>query len=128
MRVYLAGPINGTTDKQANAWRETVKAALAGRDVQFINPMVRDYRGKESENVAAIVEGDKADILSCDLVFAYCWQPSFGTAMEIHYAHGEGIEAWAIVEGKTPSPWLAYHARVFASLGDAVLELARRVA
>lgn len=128
MRVYLAGPINGTTDKQAHQWRDTVKAALQGRDVQFVDPMVRDYRGKETENVAAIVEGDQADILSCDLLFAYCWTPSYGTAMEIQFAHQWDVETWAIVEGKAPSPWIAYHARVFASLGDAVLELARRSA
>ena len=124
MRLYLAGPINGTTDNQAFAWRDTVTSALAGR-VECVSPMVRDYRGKESENVAAIVEGDLADIASCDVVLAYCWQPSYGTAMEIRAAAHELKKPVHVVCAPPVSPWLAYHATVHATLGDAVLAIAR---
>lgn len=125
MRVYLAGSINGCTDSQAKAWRENVISALDGRGLEFVNPMVRDYRGKEDENVAAIVEGDKADIRSCDAVFAYCWQPSYGTAMEIFYAADTLKLPVYVVAAEPVSPWLRYHAtQIFATLGDAIATLA----
>lgn len=124
MRVYLAGPINECTDGQVNGWRNTVREALAGRGIELVDPMARDYRGRESENVAGIVEGDKADIESCDLVFAYCWKSSTGTSMEIHHAWTKRIAVYAVASAPV-SPWLAYHATVFPSLGDAVLATAQ---
>ena len=126
MRVYLAGPINGCTDLQANGWRDIVRNTLAGR-VELVDPMARDYRGHEDADARAIVEGDKADIEACDVVLAYCWQPSYGTAMEIHHAWTKGIPVF--VAGRRPySPWLSYHARTFDGIGDAVLEIARLAA
>lgn len=86
--------------------------------------MARDYRGKESENVAAIVEGDLADIANCDAVLAYCWQPSYGTAMEIRHAAAERKIPVHVVATPPISPWLAYHATVHTTLGDALVALA----
>jgi hypothetical protein len=54
-----------------------------------LDPMDRDYRGKEDESVKDIVEGDKADIDWADAVIAYCPKPSVGTSMEVLYC-------WAI--------------------------------
>lgn len=126
MRVYLAGPIHDCTDSQANGWRGQVRAAWGGMPIVCVDPMARDYRGKEAENVSGIVDGDKQDIASCDLVLAFCWRPSWGTAMEIHYAHSIGVPVHAVV---TPpvSPWVAYHATVYDTLGDAVVAIARLV-
>jgi len=125
-RLYLAGPINDCSDGQAHGWRETVMQALAGR-YEFVNPMVRDYRGHEDQNVAAIVEGDLADIRSCHAMLAYVWKPSTGTAMEIRFASKElGIPVYA-VSTHPVSPWLRYHATVYTAIGDAILELAQRV-
>lgn len=108
MRVYLAGPIFGCTDAEANDWRDEAKRRLYGCEV--VNPMVRDYRGGEIGAAPAIVEQDKADILTCDVVLAHCARPSWGTAMEIHFAHSQGIPV--VVVAKNPwSPWLVYHAR-----------------
>lgn len=127
MRVYLAGPINSVSDHQAHAWRDEVITALDGRGITFVNPMVRDYRGHEDENVSAIVEGDLTDIASCDVLLAYCWKPSYGTAMEIRHAAAE-LRIPVIVVATAPvSPWLRYHAtELYPTLGDAVVALARR--
>lgn len=58
-----------------------------------------------------IVEGDLSDILSCQVVLANCWKPSYGTAMELVYARMLGVGAIVVVpdQGKV-SPWLRYHA------------------
>lgn len=123
MTVYLAGPINGTSDQEAYGWRDLVRGY--GLDVTIFDPMVRDYRGKEHESISVIVEGDKADIDQCDVVLAYCWQPSYGTAMELLYAWERGKRVIAVVPtGQPVSPWVAYHAEVVSTIEQA-LELIR---
>lgn len=125
MRVYLCGPINGCTDDEANTWREYAKAILG--DENCIDPMRRDYRNREDDNVDAIVEGDIADILASDIVLANCWQVSWGTAMEIHLAAEKGIPVIAVVKpGAHISPWLRYHAEIETSLGRALASIQHR--
>lgn len=109
-RIYLAGPIFGASDEQAHGWREELIGS--NPDVVFVNPMVRDYRGREDENVNSIVEDDKADITGVDYVIAWAADPSWGTAMEIFFAWSQGIPVIAIVPvGQRVSPWLRYHTR-----------------
>ena len=119
MRVYLGGAINGCTDAEASGWREAVKAVLRERDIEWRDPMDRDYRGMEMQPgiTERIVEGDKDDIRQCDVMLMNCPKPSWGTAMEIMYGfelryglmHPPRIVV-VIPEGVTPSPWLVYHA------------------
>lgn len=146
--VYLAGGINGLNDSDANDWRTRVKDLLP-REVGVIDPMSRDYRGKEDENVKEIVEGDLADIKQCEAVIAYCPRPSWGTAMEIHWTANQG--RWVTVthggndyepsktstlglrkiiavvpEGIPVSPWLRHHTdAVVHTLEEAVDALLR---
>lgn len=64
-------------------------------------------------NVEEIVEGDLADIRGCDVVLANCWKPSYGTAMELVYAHGMGKRIVVVVpDPGRVSPWLRFHATV----------------
>jgi nucleoside 2-deoxyribosyltransferase len=73
--------------------------------------MARDYRGRESEAVDEIVEGDKADINASDAVLAYCPRPSVGTSMEILYCYERGKPCVVVIPPNAPvSPWLTYHA------------------
>lgn len=111
--VYLAGPINGCTDAEARAWRVRATELLGS----VLNPMDRDYRGRETDNVAELVEADKADIDAASAVLAYCPTPSVGTSMEVLYAwlHGKHVVA-VVPEGTPVSPWLAYHSTVVPSL------------
>ena len=121
MRVYLAGPINGCSDAECKDWRTAAKAGLAGL-AECLDPMDRDYRGRELENVASIVENDKADIDSCDVVLVYFIKPSVGTAMEVLYAWQRMKTVIVVnVSGKPPSPWLTYHSQaVFADVSQAI--------
>lgn len=119
MKVYLCGPINGCTDDEAVNWRQVVKDALGVE--RCLDPMVRDYRGREDESVAEIVENDKADIDGSSAVIANCWQVSAGTAMEILYAWERGVPVVAVVPpGARISPWYRYHATIVHSLADAM--------
>lgn len=112
--VYLAGGIFQLDDVQATAWREYVKRELSGQ-CDFLDPMRRDYRGREDECYAEIVNGDKHDIRQSDIILAMCNTPSWGTAMEIGYAHARrmvdngGTHIIGIVAGQRVSPWLRHH-------------------
>ena len=107
--VYLAGAINGKTDSECNDWRQIAIQRLYSR-VRIFDPMVRDYRGKEDENVGNIVEGDKQDICECNFMIVNATQPSWGTAMEIHHAYTSNVTIVAFVgEALRISPWLRYH-------------------
>lgn len=121
--LYLAGAIFGCTDQEARAWREMVKVALAGR-YRFRDPMDRDYRGNEDQNVRQIVWRDLWDILRSHVVLVFAPKPSWGTAMEVVYARWMGKRVIAVARAPV-SPWLQYHAEVVETLGDAVVQLAR---
>lgn len=108
MITYLAGPIAGCTDNEANLWRTLAKQELG--EENCLDPMRRDYRGKEDECVDEIVELDKEDIQNSDVVIANCWKAGWGTPMEIFYAHSLDMPVIAVVPRDSKvSPWLIYH-------------------
>lgn len=124
MIIYLAGGIHGLNDSDAKDWRQAAKDTLQH---ETLDPMRRDYRGREDESVTDIVHGDLDDIDACDVVLAMCTRPSWGTAMEVHYATGvAGISVHAVVSEGPVSPWLRYFTvRIYRSLGEAVSVLNR---
>lgn len=109
--VYLAGAIMGCTDGAANDWRhEIIDWFKLYDDVKFNNPMKRDYRGREDEDINEIVMLDKRDILSSNVIVVRYKEPSVGTSMETFFAWtlGKPIIVWAD-PGVRVSPWLKYH-------------------
>lgn len=107
MKLYLCGPINGCTDEEAKNWREAVKAIWHW---ETIDPMRRDYRGKESESVNEIVELDKIDIARCDALIVNYDKPSVGTSMEVLWAFERGKIVVVVARKEAViSPWLRYH-------------------
>lgn len=125
MKLYLCGPINGCTDAACKDWRMIVKALWPG---ETIDPMRRDYRGKEAKEFREIVELDKIDVARSDCIIVNYDKPSVGTSME-------GLFAWTI--GKpivvvcTPdtviSPWLRYHSHAIVNSFTAAVEAARKL-
>jgi nucleoside 2-deoxyribosyltransferase len=124
MKVYLCGPINGRSDDDCTWWREQAKQSLT----DTLDPMRRDYRGKEASAWREIVELDKIDVASCDVLLVYYDRPSVGTSMEVLYAWERGKRVVVVNKsGARMSPWLVYHAHsVFASLDDALATLIER--
>lgn len=122
--IYLAGGINGLSDWEATGWRSEAKRWLS--DFVILDPMERDYRGKEDENVAEIVDGDKKDILGSHRVLLMATRPSWGTAMECHFCWVNKKPVYAVVPDGIPvSPWLRYHSyAIYPTLRDACLAVA----
>jgi hypothetical protein len=129
MIVYLCGPINGCTDAECNDWRAYAKANLR---CETLDPMLRDYRGREFEPGIAdeIVTGDEEDIRASDIILANCPRPSWGTAMELRMAKAEHSKVVVVVlpPGVIPSPWLIHHCDIiWRSMADAVRWINLRV-
>lgn len=119
-RTYLCGPISGCTDAEAKDWRELCKTLLPPGST--LDPMDRDYRGRYTDDVAAlIVKPDKTDIDSVDVVLVKCGTPSDGTAMEIIY--GWERNKWVVLIAPPEmklSPWRVYHShKRFATCEEA---------
>lgn len=108
--LYLCGPINGRTTEDATEWRELVKLYWPG---QTLDPMRRDYRGRETEPgiAARIVAGDIEDIQNSDAILVFFDKPSVGTAMEVFYAKHSLKKPVVVVNasGKPLSPWMLHH-------------------
>lgn len=121
--IYLCGPINGRSDDDCWGWRDEVKALWPG---VCIDPMARDYRGRELEPgiAAEIVAGDIEDIQTVDALLVYFDKPSVGTAMEVFYAKSNLGKPVVVIDksGKPLSPWLAYHSDVVVTTIRGALE------
>ena len=118
-RVYLAGP------PYAEEYRRRAAALLRESGLEPVDPMRRDFRGRTEGNEAEIVEGDLAEIDSCDAVLASFTAPDEGTAMEAWYAHERGKPVVAYTGGTPAHPWTVYVAdAVCAELEEAVAALA----
>src|SRR6478672_11223224 len=114
-RVYLAGP------PFADEYRSRAAALVSAAGLEPVDPMRRDFRGGTVGHEAEIVEGDLADIDSCEVVLADFTRPDEGTAMEAWYAHGAGKRVIAYTGGQWAHPWTVYVSEsVHADLEDAV--------
>ena len=119
MRVYLAGP------PFADEYRRRADACVRAAGWEPVDPMRRDFRGRTVGREEEIVEGDLADIDSCDAVLAAFTVADEGTAMEAWYAHRSGKRVIAYTGGTPAHPWTVYVAdAVFAELEEAVAALA----
>jgi nucleoside 2-deoxyribosyltransferase len=117
-RVYLAGP------PFADDYRRRAEALARNAGWEPVDPMRRDFRGATEGRDAEIVDGDLADIDSCDAVLAAFTAPDEGTAMEAWYAHSKGIRVIAFTGGTPPHPWTRYVAEsVHTWLEDAISAL-----
>ena len=121
MRIYLAGP------PYADEYRRRAEALVRAAGWEPIDPMRRDFRGQTEGHERELVEGDLAEIDSCDAILASFSASDEGTAMECWYAHAAGKPVVAYTAGTPPHPWTVYVATaVCAGLEDAVEALRRR--
>jgi nucleoside 2-deoxyribosyltransferase len=117
-RVYLAGP------PFAEEYRRRAAELLREAGLEAVDPMRRDFRGRTEGHDAEIVEGDLAEIDSCDAMLADFTRPDEGTAMEAWHAHASGKRIVVYSGGTPPHPWTVYVAdAVHADLADAVAAL-----
>lgn len=124
-KIYLCGPINGCTDEECKDWRERVKTFYP----RSIDPMKRDYRGREAESYREIVELDKRDVRRADVVLVNYSKPSVGTSMEVFFAWtiGTPVIVWCASDAVI-SPWLRYHSIAIVHSLDEALRKIREIA
>jgi nucleoside 2-deoxyribosyltransferase len=122
-RVYLSGPINGTTDCD-QVWRKSA-AQIIGDSYQVLDPLRRDCRNMKFTTVSSVnlVRQDLEEIDHAHVILANCAKPGWGTSMEIFYAHMKGKPILFFGAGNNPSPWLLAHARNLRTLQRACKEL-----
>jgi nucleoside 2-deoxyribosyltransferase len=117
-RVYLAGP------PFADEYRARASSLVRAAGWEAVDPMRRDFRGNTRGNEREIVEGDLADIDSCNAVLASFTSPDEGTSMEAWYACSRGVPVIAYTGGTPPHPWTVYvSVAVYSSLDAAVAAL-----
>lgn len=104
--MYLAGP------PYADEYRRRAAALVREIEWEPVDPMRRDYRGQTHGKEAEIVEGDLADIATCDAVLAAFTSADEGTAMEAWHARTLGKFIVAYTGGTPPHPWVVYVADV----------------
>lgn len=118
--VYLCGGINKLSDAECKDWRENAKDWL-GPEFDVLDPMRRDFRGREDDCTNEIVRGDQVDIANADVILVRADKPSWGTAMEMVYAKFLGKFVVVFGAGDKPSPWIVYHSsKMFPNLNEAV--------
>ena len=124
-KIYLCGGINALSDKECKDWRERVKEELKEK-FDFLDPMRRDYRGKEDKLYRQIVKNDLEDIRKADYILALANQPSWGTAMEIYEAFQHKLVV-TICNQENISPWLRFHSSIIVKTIDEVVEFFNRL-
>jgi len=134
LRAYLCGGIQGLSDAECNDWRDYMIDNLTFSNgthrFEFMNPMKRDYRkydksltGRGDEFTRdiekQIVEYDKIDISSSQVLFYRYVKPSSGSSMELLLAHQWGKLNIVMADPDVlVSPWIHYHAqKVFSYTG-----------
>lgn len=109
--IYLAGPIAFCDDKECMTWREKTKRHYQGTGIRCLDPLRRDYRGRELTDGDQLVNDDLEDIAKADALLVGHTRPSTGTAMEIVYARQWGKLVVVVeVSPDSVSPWTYYHA------------------
>jgi nucleoside 2-deoxyribosyltransferase len=109
--VYLAGPVKERADSGAT-WRQDV-ADEWGDDFDVADPLAKyDPDDDHHPDAEEIVGEDLAMIDDADAVLVrYAGEPTWGTPMEVRYAHMDNIPvALAWVAGSDLSPWAEVHA------------------
>ena len=129
MTVYLAGPIMGCTQGEANDWRIDFAEQLAYNDIRGVSPLrcepligVRyslQYADPKFGTARAISSKNMFDVRACDMTLANIPKPedgryhSFGTVCELAWAHWEGKPTILVSD----DPFIQAHPVIGANAG-----------
>lgn len=118
-KVYLGGPIYGVADPRS--WRAVASVYLP-KGWQIVDPTVFEVAHLTCEQ---LVKLDLHHLKQCNALLVRAEQASWGTAMEIFYAHQQGIPVLAWPCYLERAPWLTAHVtEFFSTLEDAMQGLA----
>jgi len=121
-KIYLASPIFNIEEEESNKWKKIVKLKLKNNFI-IIDPIEHfDYKKNKDEQY--LIHCDKLNIQRSDIILANCWQPSFGTAMEILYAWERKKLVFIIFPHDNIHPWIKYHStKIFKNVDDAIISI-----
>ena len=143
--VYLAGPISGCTEGEANDWRDYFSEQLQLRGKQFVGvsplrcePIIgptytQEYQDKRFGTPSAIATKNYEDVLRCDVTVAYIpesyGKPSFGTISELNWAFCNNKPRILITDDpaiannaviKAITPWIFAEDKGFEEAADVI--------
>jgi hypothetical protein len=102
---YLCGRINGCPDEVCKVWRDESKAAMP--EIEWIDPMDNDFRGKEAESGHELIELDLRGVEESDFVLVNADVAGWGSGAEFHHAVLRDIPIVALCPRSKPiSPWV----------------------
>jgi len=121
--IYLSGPIQSRTLKEASEWRDEATKEL--KDYKCLNPLDREFT---PDMILKLVQADKMDIYDSDIILVNysCLNKEItfcGTAMEIYHAYRfhKSIIAFTDLPEEKQSPWMKYHCnKIFKSMTEAI--------
>ena len=127
--VYLAGPILGMTEGEANNWRRVVATRLKPHGIIGVSPLRCEpihgptyepgYPDERFGTARAILNKNLFDVKTCDMVLAYIPKPvvgkhhSWGTMQELAWARA--LDKAAILVSDDPE--IRDHPVINASAG-----------
>ncbi len=122
-RVYLSGPMDDVSEDEGRNWRGMATALLDEHDIKVVDPY--DFE-KEVCIPELLVKTDLGWILRCQgmIINASQGVETWGTPMEVLWAHIHRVITVAFVQDTRPSPWLMYHSGVVKTLDQAVERVA----
>jgi nucleoside 2-deoxyribosyltransferase len=116
MRIYLAGPISEAVDPVT--WRLNMAKQLS-KDWEIIDPTQMEVSESDDYNdLTKIIRADLSAIRFSHAVIARIDRPSWGTGMEIFYAHSKKIPVIGWYQDGMKiltSPWIKVHCNIITS-------------
>lgn len=120
--VYLSGPMEHVSEEEGRGWREEATTLLAGHEIESVNPYDVPRFDREETSPKLLVKADLHWILRSQGMIINASQDivTWGTPMEVIWAHMHRTVNVAFVGELIASPWLAAHARIVPTLEQAV--------
>jgi len=126
--VYLCGPIEGLTKKQANEWRDEARIRLALRDIDVLDPTRRiSYVDSKCTHAdARVFKCDLQDISHSSVLLVNLSEElpgkKWGTVAEVAHAHTKNkIIIVYLAKGQWVHPFISQYAtEIHYDLKDAI--------
>ena len=117
--VYLSGPMEHVSEEESRGWRKKAKELLVEYDLEGVDPY--DFK-QDSWSPKLLVKTDLYWVLRSQGMIINASQEviTWGTPMEVIWAHMHRTANIAFVGELNASPWLAAHARIVRTLEQAV--------
>ncbi len=118
-KVYLSGPMDNVSEEEGKGWRGDAKGLLHEHGITASDPY--DFE-QDIDTPKLLVKTDLSYIIQCHGMIINASQNivTWGSPMEVLWAHQNGIINVAFTGTLHPSPWLSTHSTITQTLDQAV--------